>query len=153
MRSAKPEHMTVHKLVKATPRLSAAIFSAALVLSVPSYAETPASTEDLQATIETLKAALAARDAEIAALKANSVPPAAAPLAGNAMAGAKPVARMLRDLQPVDKQLHRGCMTRQALRLSPIRAIAAPVGDRELGLALADARQLTAQVERRDTAA
>jgi len=80
MRSAEPEHMTLHKLIKATPRLSAAIVSAALVLSVPSYAETPASTEDLQATIETLKAALAARDAEIAALKAKSVPPAAAPL-------------------------------------------------------------------------
>ena len=81
MGSAEPERMTLYNFIKVTPRLSAAIVSAALLLSVPSFAQTPATTEDLQATIETLKAALAARDAEIAALKGNAVPAATAPAA------------------------------------------------------------------------
>ncbi|MEO6003680.1 MAG: TonB-dependent receptor [Opitutus sp.] len=71
--------MTFYKLIKATPRLCAVILTAAFVLSLPSYAQTPpaGSTEELQATIAALKATLAARDAEIAALKGAPAAPAA----------------------------------------------------------------------------
>lgn len=70
-------------------RSTAAIVGAAFTLSLPLAAQTNSPAEDPQATIAALKAALAARDAEIAALK-GTTPKAPAPAAKPA-AAAKPV--------------------------------------------------------------
>jgi iron complex outermembrane receptor protein len=69
--------MTSHKTTTPSLRLTAAIMGAAFALSFPFSIQTAAAAEDPQDTIAALKAALAARDAEIAALKAGA--PAAKP--------------------------------------------------------------------------
>ena len=82
--------MTSYRITKAPSRLSLAMMSAAFALSFPLCSLTAVAAEDPQATIAELKAALAARDAEIASLKASAAQPAPAPAATETTSAAAP---------------------------------------------------------------
>jgi outer membrane receptor protein involved in Fe transport len=88
--------MTSYRITQAPSRLSLAIMSAAFALSFPLCSLTAVAAEDPQTTIAELKAALAARDAEIASLKAAAaqpVPAATETTTTAAPAKAAPLAR------------------------------------------------------------
>ncbi len=86
--------MTSQKTTTASLRLTAAIMGAAFALSFPFSIQTATAAEDPQDTIAALKAALAARDAEIATLKAASAskpaPAATAPATATTTTAAAP---------------------------------------------------------------
>ena len=108
--------MTCYNLVRAKLRVSA-IMGAVVALSFPLSAQT--SGEDPQATIAALKAALAARDAEIAALKGTAAKPAAPAASAKAVDPAAAAAQRLASdvAAPVAKST---TMTQEGSKEDPI---------------------------------
>ena len=65
------------------------------------------------------------------------------------MTGAEPLLRTRGDLQPRDQQLQRIAVVPQRIGLAPIQRAPAGIGDRQPGFALADARELSLQLQPR----
>ena len=67
----------------------------------------------------------------------------------HAMPGAEPLLRTRGDFQPRDQKLQRIAVMPQRIGLAPVQRAPAGIGDCQLGFALADARELSLQLETR----